>query len=330
MLDHCPICLSPDDVRPLLVKNACQLQRCTRCDHIFVAPQPKEEEMTGLYSFAAGYQKQSTVRYSENQVFPRKARRSLEQITRHVPSGGTLLDVGCSSGRFLFLARRHGYRVQGVELNPDTAAIARANGLPVFVGKLEAAGFPPASFDVVHLGDIIEHVRDPASLLDQVRELLKPGGIAIIVTPNHDALFPRATYALYRAVGVPWSHPTPPHHLHQFSFTSLTALLEHRGLRVVETRFAPCSLAYELRSTGAFRPLKQAGAERRPLRLLLHGTLCAGVTLAYAGVWAIDRAAILKHRDFEMRLVATAPDPGAESPCVESERAGPGEAAQPS
>jgi SAM-dependent methyltransferase len=283
-------------------KGGWHLYRCSPCDHIFVWPLPSAEELARIYSFEAGYQRQGLVTH-DDRVPARKFRDSLRQIAHHVPEGA-LLDVGCSAGEFLHLARNNGFRVQGVELNPDTAAIARANGLPVFVGPLEQADFTPHSFDAVHLGDLIEHVPDPSAVLELVRGLLRPGGVLLIVTPNHDALFPRSTLRLYRWAGIPWSHPTPPFHLNQFSLQSLTGLLERTGFRVVEVRYTPCSLAYELRATGAFGPLKRAWVERRPVRLLRRGAVAAAVGAAYAAVWLLDRAAFLKRRDANMRLVA--------------------------
>ena len=119
----CTICRAADNVSWLMNKNGFQLYRCEACDHIFVSPHPSDEELSRLYSFESGYQRQEMVRFDAVKRFPAKFVASLEQLVRHVPSG-SVLDVGSSAGQLLYLARGRGYAVQGIELSPDTAAIA--------------------------------------------------------------------------------------------------------------------------------------------------------------------------------------------------------------
>lgn len=304
MSHHCPVCHSSERVHALMEKNGWPLRWCRGCDHIFVSPAPTRQELERIYSFDEGYQKQAMARFSDEDPPAPKLLERLGQIARHVPQGA-LLDVGCSSGRFLYLAERRGYEVQGVELNHDTAEIARANGLPVVDGDLESAGFPPARFDVVHLGDVIEHVIDPGEMMAHVRKLLAPGGIVVVATPNHAAFFPRATLLLFETAGIPWSHPTPPHHLHQFSFESLSRLLESSGFRIEEARYGPCSLRYELRSTGVFGALKRAWRARRSVETIVRSVQCALVAATYTAIWVVDRCLLRKRRDFDMRVVAS-------------------------
>lgn len=298
----CPVCRAPGDVAWLLRKNGWELFRCAACDHIFVDPQPTSEELVRLYSLGDGY-RLPEIRFDGWSKFDRKFVRTLGHLTDHVKSG-SLLDVGCATGEFMYAARRQGFEVQGVELNPDFAAIASQNGLAVFVGTLEAAPFAQRSFRVIHLGDLIEHVPDPQALLGHVRRLLEPEGRLFVITPVHDAFFPRATYRLFRGLGIPWSHPTPPLHLNQFSTRSLIALLGRVGFAVEELRFAPCSLSYELRQTGAFTIAKRLVRERLLAAAALQAARCAGITALYGAVWLADRCLPFKRTDFALTAVA--------------------------
>src|SRR5690349_22293158 len=134
---------------------------------------------------------------------------------RHQRSG-RLLDVGCSAGFFLKVARDRGFDVHGLEIPADTAALARERyDVDVQVGTLDDAHFEPGSFDVVTMWDVIEHVRDPVGAMSTVARLLKPGGIAALMTPNVEGLFPRLSYRVADRVGF-WPHPEPPAHLFQF------------------------------------------------------------------------------------------------------------------
>ena len=203
------------------------------------------------------------------------------------------------------MAKRDGWSsIYGVEISPDTADIASLNGADVFVGELRDANFPPASFDAIHVGDVIEHVQDPSDLLRRAASLLRPDGVLVVVTPNHDALFPRLTLALNRIFRIPWSHPTPPYHLHQFSEHSLDELLRRVDLTVADRQYAPCYLRYELGETHVLRAFREALAGG--CRTLAAGRFLAAVftLVAYTCVYLVDRCCLWKTKDFEMRFVA--------------------------
>jgi 2-polyprenyl-3-methyl-5-hydroxy-6-metoxy-1,4-benzoquinol methylase len=99
-----------------------------------------------------------------------------------------VLDVGCAGGTVTQALKRRGCRVTGIEIDPDAAERARAACDRVIVGDLDAmdlsAELEGEKFDVIIFGDIIEHLKSPAILLAQVRELLAPGGFIGVSVPN--------------------------------------------------------------------------------------------------------------------------------------------------
>jgi SAM-dependent methyltransferase len=104
------------------------------------------------------------------------------------PDRRRLLDVGAHAGRFMKLARSAGWDVEGLELNPQTAAYARQKG----GGRVHQANvhaFDPGDrlFDAVTLTDVLEHVPEPASVLTRLRALLAPGGWVAVKVPNAPA-----------------------------------------------------------------------------------------------------------------------------------------------
>lgn len=289
----------------LLSKDGFDLHRCAACDHIVVHPFPSAKELARLYSFEGGYQTQAADDTARTRPAHPKFVARVARLARY-RQGGRLLDVGCSYGEFLGVARERGFEVEGVEMSPDTAALARAKGIPVFAGSLADARFPDASFEIVHAGDVIEHLTDVQDFVAEVRRVLRPGGVLVVATPNHDAFFPRATLALYRLLGIPWSHATPPLHLHQFSTRSLTRLLAEHGLVVVDTDYTPAELGYELRATGAFSALKRA-IRRRDLTTALRAGFSACLALAsYPIVWLVGRALGSERGDATVNLIVEA------------------------
>lgn len=297
----CPVCKSDAAVAFSLRKSDCDIQHCADCDHFFVSPVPDDEALRQLYTAEAGYMAHEDG--GEREFSPKFARR-LEHI-RGLRQGGRILDVGCAAGDFLILASRAGFEVQGVEMNPDTAALARAAGIPVEIGALEEAPLREGSFDIVHLGDVIEHVSDPASLVRQARRMLAPGGLLVVTTPNHDAFFPRATYALYRWLRVPWSHPTPPFHLQQFSRRSLARMLEDQGFRQRDVYYESVGIGYEIRATLAPQGLKRAVQGRDWRGVARHGFATAGVCATYPCVRLMDRLRPAGRPDATINVLAS-------------------------
>jgi 2-polyprenyl-3-methyl-5-hydroxy-6-metoxy-1,4-benzoquinol methylase len=206
-------------------------------------------------------------------------------------AGPVLLDVGCSNGQFMYHASHAGFQVQGVELNPGTARIAKANGLTVSVGTLAEAQFAAGSFDVITLNDVIEHVPNPRSLLGECRRLLQPKGILVIGTPNLDCLFNKLTWCAHRLLGIPWSAVTPPHHVFQFSRRSLTPLLREMGFDLKKLVAVPTSdLLYELNETEAWVAFRRGSSVQAGIRLAVA---CSW----YAAAYGVSRLMTLRSRD---------------------------------
>jgi 2-polyprenyl-3-methyl-5-hydroxy-6-metoxy-1,4-benzoquinol methylase len=111
-----------------------------------------------------------------------KNRRYLRTI-RQVVQGGRLLKVGVGGGRFLEQARAAGFDVMGCDLSPAVCQrVEERIGVPVHCGSVD--GLPRASFGVVAMHHVLEHVEDPVGFLRSVRALLMPGGIVHIAVPN--------------------------------------------------------------------------------------------------------------------------------------------------
>ena len=152
----------------------------------------------------------------------------LEKVAGDTP--GDILDVGCSYGFFLNVARRNGWRVKGVEMGSNAAETARIKyGLDVFEGSLEQAGFADSSFNVVTLFHVIEHARNPIAIFSEVRRILRRGGLLLLLTPNLDSVHSRL-------LGKRWTWLHPPDHLFYFTQRSIGLALRKSGFRVTDLR----------------------------------------------------------------------------------------------
>jgi 2-polyprenyl-3-methyl-5-hydroxy-6-metoxy-1,4-benzoquinol methylase len=117
------------------------------------------------------------------------------------------LDVGCGGGTLMLRLARAGWDVDGVDWDASAAETARhVSDRPVAVGDFRAVRLPLSEYDLVVMSHVIEHLDDPAGALRRVKDLLKPGGRAVLLYPNPDSLGAR----LFGAYWVNWD---PPRHL---------------------------------------------------------------------------------------------------------------------
>jgi len=147
--------------------------------------------------------------------------------------GNRLLDVGCATGFFLEAAADEGFDVRGVEFSTVAISLARPDIRDLIVrgdvNELLSRG--PEQFDVVTAFDIIEHVQNPANFLHEMREILKPGGVLAISSPD-------TGHVLRYLMGSRWPMLQPMQHTVLFSRRSITALLERSGFEDVRVETA--------------------------------------------------------------------------------------------
>jgi len=135
-----------------------------------------------------------------------------------------LLDMGCGSGQTLKLLRDLGWYVEGVDFDAAAVKRAKAKGLQVCVGTLEAQKYPDNYFNVITMSHLIEHVHNPMQLLRECNRILRSGGSLVVVTPNGGSWGHR----LFKDA---WLHLDPPRHLHVFTSLSLRNLAERAGFK---------------------------------------------------------------------------------------------------
>lgn len=265
--------------------------RCDRCGQVYLWPLPSEaairETFEALYS--TGETSLPELRGYYDFCFDDSPENPLVQLygswldaleRRHPP--GRLLDVGCGTGLFLAVARRRGWEPAGVDDSAEATAHARERfGLTVETGDFATVAGRVGRFDAVTMWDIIEHARDPVGLLAAVRDVLAPGGIVGLSTPNQRSVLDVVAGAMYRLSGGRITGPLEKFYIDQhfvyFSPETLAGALERAGLEVVEMR-----------------------RESTDLRRL---TLSSVVRLGLRGLFAVGRLAGLENRLFAIARV---------------------------
>lgn len=242
-LDACLACGHEGGFMPLAMQYewagvAFPLVECPMCTMRFLRVQPEGESLAALYSaeyFRADFRCGRSDTHSFDEAAFRAENAGLLERFERFRGAGRLLEVGCASGWLLKHAAERGWRVTGVELSPEAVAHARGLGLDVHQGTLGDAKLPARAYDLVFMGDVLEHVPDCRETAEQVAERLAPGGHFFLRGPITTHSLAR-TLALraYELVGRTITLAEPPYHLWEFTPESLRRLLKAVGLEVVE------------------------------------------------------------------------------------------------
>lgn len=93
--------------------------------------------------------------------------------------------IDCGGGRFLNRMLRAGWYVEGTAFDPKAAErVASRYGIRVSCGVLADLRYAADSFNAVAMSQVIEHLHDPNSLLQECRRVLAPEGRLVVTTPN--------------------------------------------------------------------------------------------------------------------------------------------------
>ena len=199
-----------------------------------------------------------TILYSDERRpqsdYPRKLAEYLK-ATSYGGRTGRLLDIGCGRADMLKAFAASGFDVTGVDISPDAVALCHPHPAAVVNLETDPLPFAPGSFDLVFSKSVIEHLHNPIPVLEKANAMLKPGGIAVIMTPSwmHHSFGP-----FY----LDYTHVTP------FTAPSLRDALKFSGFTNIEVKHfhqLPFLWRYP-----ALRPLVQ---------------LCAQLPLPYAPMY---------------------------------------------
>lgn len=205
---------------------------CNACGHKFLNADFSNSELTSLYT---DYYPRSTfdvTKYKPAES-PRGFHSWLNGVSRSaycwIPENVRVLDIGCGFGETLGYHKARGCDAYGVEVDENIRRYADRYGLNVHVGLFDPELYEADFFDYVTLDQVIEHVTDPVETLRGVARVLKPGGVAILSTPNSNGWG-------VRLFGRRWINWHTPYHIQHFSRASMRLVAESAGLGVASVQ----------------------------------------------------------------------------------------------
>jgi 2-polyprenyl-3-methyl-5-hydroxy-6-metoxy-1,4-benzoquinol methylase len=178
-----------------------------------------------------GYEQTSASGYFENE--------RADVVAKLPPAIGRVLDVGCGAGGVGRSLRTAGAeRIVGIEIHAPSAERARVVLDEVHVGSVEQVlgeGRVPGPFDTFVLYDVLEHLVDPAAVLEALVPIAAPGARAHVSVPNARHWTLQRDLVLRGTFGyTDWGHRDRTH-LRWFTRRDIEALLAGTGWPVVES-----------------------------------------------------------------------------------------------
>jgi|TARA_B110000967_G_scaffold153589_1_gene158068 SAM-dependent methyltransferase len=185
---------------------------------LYTHPKPGDEQLKAYYP-QEGYishsnQLKSFFDFLYHAVRYFSLRKKVRFIKPFKSKAGALLDVGAGTGSFIRAAKRSGWDVKGIEPDSVARGIANTKNANTVFSLKTLSSLKTASYDVITLWHVLEHLPNLQEDLKTFKRLLKPNGRIIVAVPNFnsfDAIYFKGFWAAYDV----------PRHLWHFSQDSI-------------------------------------------------------------------------------------------------------------
>ncbi len=245
----CPLCASSVHTAKKLPygNHLWQVVQCQHCQFVYLPKIPVYERLSEEFAWEKTSEQERFIKQQReplkqrfSQTFKQWRRRYIKRdklpvlIQRYILPGN-VLDIGCAAGGLL-AALPSAYIPYGVEISKALSeqanmAVLERGGYVVHNNALDGTGaFAAEFFSGVIMSAFLEHERQALQLLEQVRRVLRPDGVAIIKVPNFASI-----NRVVRARR--WCGFRLPDHVNYFTPTTLRALVEKSGLKPIQFSF---------------------------------------------------------------------------------------------
>lgn len=198
--------------------------KCAKCGFLFTNPRPASSELPAYYKSAEYISHSNSRQGIQNIVYQWVRKYTIGRkykLVQGYKKGSRILDIGCATGEFLNYFKNRNWETFGIE--PDKQA--RKMGISSYALNIEDEEYlqvlPDASFDVITMWHVLEHVPLLNERILQLQRLLSQVGILLIAVPNpasSDAKHYKSFWAAYDL----------PRHLYHFTQDTITYLfLKH-------------------------------------------------------------------------------------------------------
>ena len=214
-----------------LSKEDFHICECLNCGLSYTMPRPNKEKIGEYYKSEEYYSHQENKKGFIPRLYESVKKVNLKHKYNLATQGlnvGKMLDIGCGVGDFLHTAEEHGWTCTGVEPSEDAKAIAKTKTKADIINSEDMEKIPDATFDLITMWHVLEHVDDLKWQIEQLHRLTKTKGRIVIAVPNYksyDAQYYKELWAAYDV----------PRHLSHFNKNVLTKIFKSKNLELVQT-----------------------------------------------------------------------------------------------
>ncbi len=250
--DHCPVCFEKEFIlvdtfeqweKECAVRNkfvalrnvskkanieltSKKFYQCSNCKLIFIYPLITNQELLEFYTSYIG-----------NEAAIKKIDKKLKRATRRIKSlmckskVNNFLEVGCNVGTAVEAARRLGLNSTGIEIDSVAVTVAKKQYPECkFINiSTEEHSEHLEKYDLVFCTEVIEHIPKPNEFVEALYNLVTPGGLLFMTTPDAGHL--RRTKKF-----IHWNEVKPPSHIFWYNKDSLKQLLQNKGFNRIKYR----------------------------------------------------------------------------------------------
>jgi 2-polyprenyl-3-methyl-5-hydroxy-6-metoxy-1,4-benzoquinol methylase len=198
-----------------MFSEQCSVLKCQKCGLVYKELIPSEAELTATYADGYEHFQSAATSLAEINSAKQKLRRCCKLLGGK-PKAPRLLDVGCGAGSFVAIARNLGYEAEGID------PYLPVNSTTQFVSRKSPEVVADASYDIVTMLNIAEHLVHPRPTFAAIYRILKPGGVLLLTCPYGDSW-------AFRQYQTEWSHLALDEHILFWTPQALRHLLREVG-----------------------------------------------------------------------------------------------------
>ena len=272
MEQHCQACgeleFSPLPYYYLWKNKEFNLVKCRNCGLICQMPKPTPEDLNELYSddyFDHGHHglEERQITYEQlKDAMPvgQLQDRIRNTVLRAHPNARSLFEIGAALGHLLHAAQQMGMTVSGLEISDAANKRAKEKfGFDLYKGDFETMDLSAEynQWDAIYGGDVFEHFLHPGIVVDKIYDMLKPGGVAVLVVPSTFNLFSTSVATrLLQLSGKRRKLADNPYHIHEFTTATARRIMERKFQKITiyndikspsEMNLKDGSLAYRIK-----------------------------------------------------------------------------------
>lgn len=198
--------------------------RCTICDFVILLPEISKKDLRSVYTEEYFKELAQPVKSKIlNKIITIQLSPSYKHYVQKFCKSGTLLDIGCGNGEFLFEMSKGKFKTFGVD--PHNYKMFKNTKLTVKRGTSDNVPYEKNIFDIVTMWHVLEHAEDIHKTFQEVYRVLKKKKYFIIEVPNAKSLS-------LRLFGNNYSWLMVPEHNLYFSKKNLVLLFEKYGFKI--------------------------------------------------------------------------------------------------